>query len=88
MEIATPTMTMAEAQEHFADLVNRAAYGKERIGLLRHGKAIAAVVPIEDLELLERLEEEQDLADARAALEEARVVGTKPLEEVLSRLGL
>jgi len=40
----------------------------------RRGKDLAAIVPMRDLHLLERLSEEQmdrqDLADARAALQE------------------
>ena len=36
--------------------------------LTRHGKRIAAVVPIKDLELLESLEDAIDLDEARAAL--------------------
>jgi prevent-host-death family protein len=81
-------MTTVEARERFADLVNRAAYGKERIGLTRHGKQVAAVVPAEDLALLERLEDEIDLADARAALAEAREVGTVSLEAFRAARGL
>jgi hypothetical protein len=39
-----------------ADTVNRVAYSKERIILQRRGKGLAAVVPMEDLEILENLE--------------------------------
>lgn len=45
----------AEARRQLADLVNRVAYGKERVVLTRHGRAVAALVPLEDLSLLERL---------------------------------
>lgn len=79
-------MSTVEAREHFAEVVNRAAYGKERIGLLRHGKPVAAVVPLEDLELLERLETERDIADARQALAEA--AGTTSLADLRAELGL
>ena len=82
------TMTTVDAREHFSDVVNRAAYGKERVSLLRHGKQVAVVVPVEDLALLERLEEQIDLADARTALAEARVEGTTSLEDLAAELGL
>jgi prevent-host-death family protein len=82
------TMTTVDAREHFSDVVNRAAYGKERVGLLRHGKQVAVVVPVEDLALLERLEEQIDLADARIALAEARLEGTASLEDLAAELGL
>jgi prevent-host-death family protein len=50
------------------DTVNRVSYGGERVVLTRHGRRVAAVVPIEDLELLEALEDARDLDDVRAAL--------------------
>jgi prevent-host-death family protein len=52
---------VSEAREQLADLVNRAAYRRERITLARHGKKIAAIVSAEDLELLEALEDAADL---------------------------
>ena len=81
-------MSTVDAREHFAEVVNRAAYGKERIGLLRHGKPVAAVVPLEDLELLERLETERDIADARQALAEAETEGTTSLSDLRTELDL
>jgi prevent-host-death family protein len=59
------------ARDEFADLLNRAAYGKERVILTRRGRELAAVVPIEDVRLLEELEARMELQDARAALAEA-----------------
>lgn len=46
---------MTNARAELADLVNRAAYGGERVVLTRRGKAIAAIVSAEELELLDRL---------------------------------
>ena len=68
--------------------MNRVAYGRERVILRRRGKEIAAVVPMEDLQLLEALEDRMDLADARAALAEAKKRGTKPLKVIIKELGL
>ena len=62
---------ISEARGSFSSTVNRAAFGGERVVLTRHGKRIAAVVPIQDLELLEALEDAVDLDEARAALTEA-----------------
>ncbi len=78
----------AKARDEFSDLVNRAAYGKERVVLTRRGKALAAVVPREDVELLERLEDRIDLDEARAALAEARDDGTVSWEEIKAEIGL
>lgn len=57
-----------QARIRFAELVNDVAFGGERVVLQRHGKDIAAVVPIEDLALLEELEDRIDLDAARKAL--------------------
>lgn len=64
------TMTTGEARDKFSDLLNRTAFGKERVVLTRRGKGIAALVPLEDLHILEALEERIDLEDARLALAE------------------
>ncbi len=59
-----------EARNSLGQLVGRVQYGHERIVLTRHGKPAAAIVPMDDHEALERLEDEMDLADALAALRE------------------
>lgn len=59
-----------EARNQFAEILNDVAFRGERVELERHGKSIAAVVPIEDLELLEQLEDRMDLDEARKALAE------------------
>lgn len=58
----------SEARERFSAILNEVAFGGERVLLHRHGKNVAAVVPIEDLELLEALEDRMDLDTARKAL--------------------
>ncbi len=60
----------SEARMQVAELVNKVAFGGERITLHRHGKDVAAIVPVEDLHLLEALENKMDLDAARAALKE------------------
>ncbi len=85
-------VNVSKAREEFPELINRAAYGKERTIVSRRGKDLAAVIPIDDLRLLERLTQKEidrlDLEDARAALKEAEEKGTIPLEEARKRLGL
>ena len=71
-------MAASAAREEFAEVLNRVAYGKERIVLHRHGKPLVAIIPVEDLQLLERLiEEEEDRID----VEEARCVLADPTDE-------
>ncbi len=78
-------VSTVEARERFSDIINRAAFGKERVVLTRRGKELAAVVPIEDMKLLEELEDRLDVEAARQALKEE---GTIPWEKVKAELGL
>ena len=49
---------VTQAREELADLINRVAYGHERIILTRHSKPVACIVPPEDLAKLEQLEQQ------------------------------
>ena len=84
-------LNVSKAREEFPEVVNRAAYGKERTIVSRRGKDLAAVIPMDDLRLLERLAQEEmdriDLEDARAALKEAKEKGTIPLRDLMRKLG-
>lgn len=82
------TISTAKARERLSTVINRAAFGKERVVLTRRGKEVAAVVPIEDVKLLEELEDRIDLEEARAALAEAKLKGTIPWEKIKADLGL
>ena len=64
------TLPISEAREQLADLGNRAALRGERIIVERRGKHLFAIVPVEDLELLERLEDEMDLELIRQRMAE------------------
>jgi len=61
-----------DARAQFSEIINRAAFAKERVTLTRRRKEIVAVVPIEDVKLLEALEDKIDLEEAREALFEAK----------------
>ncbi len=83
------SISTVEARERFAEVVNRAAFGQERIVLTRRGKALAAVVPIEDLEWMQELEDRLDIEEALAALKEAEEEGgTVSWEEIKAEYGL
>lgn len=64
-------ISTAEARSDFAEVINRASFGKERFVLTRRGKKLVAIIPVEDLELLEELEDTMDLKAAKAALAES-----------------
>lgn len=65
--------TIANARIHLTDLLNQASYGKERIEVTRRNKPIAYIVPIEDVELLERIEEIINIKDAEARKNEPSI---------------
>ena len=76
---------VSEARADWSNLVNSVAYAGERVVINRRNKDLAAVVPIEDLELLQHLEDLADVAAVRKALREP---GSIPLEKILKELGL
>lgn len=78
------TVGVTEARDQLGELVNRAAYSDERIVLTRHGRAVAALVPIT---LLQELEDAEDAADLAAAHEAAAESGPNvPHTQVLADL--
>ena len=81
-------MNTSDVRHEFAEVINRAAYRGERIVLHRRGRDVAAIISLEDLELLERLEDENDVRAAKAALRESKKKGTKPLPKVMEELGI
>lgn len=75
---------------NIAETVNRAGFFGERIILERHGKPVAAIVPLADVELLEKLEDVLDVEEAQKRLAELKSGKTKsvPWEKVKATLGL
>jgi prevent-host-death family protein len=81
-------VTVADARSDLADLLNRVAYGKERLVITRHGRELAAIVPVEDLQLanrLRRLVARKDVARVLAALDAGK---TSSWEQLRQELGL
>jgi prevent-host-death family protein len=63
-------ISTADARKKFANIINRVAYGKESFVLTRRGEALAAIVSMEDLKLLQEIEEQMDIDDAWKARNE------------------
>jgi prevent-host-death family protein len=63
-------ISAADARKKFANIINRVAFGKESFVLTRRGEALAAIVSIEDLKLLQEIEEQMDIEDAWKARNE------------------
>jgi prevent-host-death family protein len=81
-------ITVAFAREHLAEYLSRVTYTKDRFVVTKHGKKIAAVIPYEDLKILEKLEEDIDIAQARKALAEVKKNGIVPWQKAKKKLGL
>jgi prevent-host-death family protein len=79
-----------QARADFSDVLDRAGHKGERILLSRNGKNVAAIVPVEDVDFLEELEEKADIAAIRAALAETKRRREKPIPWAKARkmLGL
>ena len=83
-------VSAGKVRQDFAETVNRVAYGGERIVLDRRGRSLAALIPLEDLALLEELEDRQDAEEARKALADAQAKGERPIPwtKAKKKLGL
>ncbi len=46
-------LTTVQVRAQLSEVISRAAFAKERLFLTRRGKRIAAIVPIDDIDLLE-----------------------------------
>ena len=79
-------ISTGDARKNVADIVNKVAYGKESFVLTRRGQGVAALVSIDELELLQQIEDHIDIEDARKALQEPG--GNIPADEIWKQLGL
>lgn len=61
-------ISVTAARDQLGELVNRAAYSGDRIVLTRHGRAVAALVPLAVLRDVEDAEDAADLQAARQAV--------------------
>lgn len=83
--MTTSRLAASKARSEFAETISRVEHGKERLILRRHHKDVVAVVPIEDLKLIQAIEDKLD----RKALKAARSdPGSIPWEDLKAELGL
>lgn len=67
------TLPISQAREKLPELGDRACHRGERIVVQRRGKNLFAIIPVEDLELLERMEDKMDLELIRERENEPRI---------------
>jgi len=80
------SLPASQARARLSELLNAVSVRGDRIILERHGKPVAALIPILDLEILQDFEDRID----RAIVDEALAEGGEPIpwEDVKRRLGL
>lgn len=84
----TTTMTSIDAKENFTDLLNHVLHHKERIIVTRRGKDVVAIVPLEDLQVLEAAQDKTDVREALDALKESKTSSAITLENLKDDLGI
>ncbi len=57
-----PTVSVANAKSHLSELIAKSSYAHERFVITRRNKPVAALVSLEDLQIIEQHEERQGLA--------------------------
>ena len=80
-------MTTIRAKKEFDRMLEEVEDG-ERFVLEEDGEAVAAIVSVEDLALLEAIENRHDLEEARRTLAEVAEKGAIPWEQVKAELDL
>lgn len=81
----TTTLSTVELRANLSDVLGRVRHAHERIVITKSGKPVAGIIPYDELEAIEALEEELD----REALAKARKEGGRHvLEDVKKELGL
>lgn len=69
MDTVSSEVSTRELRSQLSDVLGRAMYAGERIGVTRNGKLAAVVVGVADIEALEEFEMAQDVAAYREAIE-------------------
>lgn len=67
MDTVTGEVSARELRAQLSDVLGRAMYAGERIGVTRNGKLAAVIVSVADVETLEEFEMAQDVAAYREA---------------------
>jgi prevent-host-death family protein len=64
-------LAIATVRKNFAEAIDAARHG-ERIALTKNGRAVAALVPIEDMRFMEEKEDRSLVRAAKKAVKESR----------------
>jgi prevent-host-death family protein len=78
-------VNVVDVRNTFSEYLNRASYQGQRIIIERRGKPVAALVPLEDLQRIEAMEDQADLKAAKKARKEK---GGVTLDQYCKKHGL
>jgi antitoxin (DNA-binding transcriptional repressor) of toxin-antitoxin stability system len=81
------TVTTRQLRERLSEVLGRCAYAGDRFVIKRNGKAVAAIVPLEDMFVAQVVEDLRVARAANAAADEAGEQGWTSLEDVAKELG-
>lgn len=81
-------LSVMELRENFAEILSRAQIAEDRFRIVKHGKPVAAIIPIADLDWLEMLEDATDEREAELGRQEIERGESSTWEEVKAGLKL
>lgn len=64
-------ITTTDARKKLSNIINRVAFGNETFVFTRRGEPVAALVSLNELQLLQDIEDQLDIKDAWQAKKEA-----------------
>lgn len=78
----------SEARSKLTEIVNHVAFGQDRYILTRNGKELAAIISMEDLQILEALEDRLDIEIAKKVDNDIKKDGMISWKDAQKELGL
>ncbi|RKY26544.1 MAG: prevent-host-death family protein [Planctomycetota bacterium] len=79
------SISMTDARHIFTDIANKVMFSGERICIRKNNKPAFAIVPIEDVNMLEALEDKADVQAAKAAMKKGKFIS---LDKLARELGV
>ncbi len=79
------TLSTVELRANLSDVLGRVRHAHERIVITKSGKPVAGIIPYDEMEAIEALEEE---LDSKALAKARKQGGRHLLEDVKKELGL
>jgi prevent-host-death family protein len=70
------------ARARWSEVLSRVLYAGERVLLVRHGRIVAAIIPADEVELLDRLVDQRDITTARRSMSAGGSGATRPWDEL------